>query len=185
MALVEGVYRMGHESGRLLLKTGRTGLGSRAGHDLIIEATSWNGRVSVDRTDPARSSVVVEVAAASFEIREGRGGVKPLTDSDRAQIKRNIGEILRTTQHPAITFRSASVRATPDAVVVEGDLTIMGVTRQATVRGTVSENGRVRGSTSVIQSQWGIKPYSAFLGALRLADEVEIQFDAHLVSESH
>lgn len=175
---------MGHESGRLLVKTGRTGLGSRAGHDLIIEATSWNARVSVDRTDPARSSVVVEVAAASLEVREGTGGVKPLTGSDRAQIKRNIGEILRTMQHPAITFHSTSVRATSDAVEVDGELTIRGVTRQATVRGTVSEEGRVRGSSTVVQSRWGIKPYSAFLGALRLADEVEVELDAHLVSES-
>jgi len=32
----------------------------------------------------------------------------------------------------------------------------------------------------VKQSEWGIKPYSAFLGALRLKDEVEVQFEAKL-----
>lgn len=184
MALPEGVYRIGHESGRLMVRTGRTGLGSRAGHDLVIEATSWNGRVSVNRAEPARSSVIVEVGAASLEVREGTGGVKPLTDSDRAQIRHNIHETLRPSQHPTIAFRSASVRTTDHEVIVDGDLTIMGVTQHAAVRAAVSEQGRVRGGTTVIQSEWGIKPYSAFLGALRLADKVEIEFEAQLVSES-
>ena len=36
---------------------------------------------------------------------------------------------------------------------------------------------RIRGDATVTQSQWGIKPYSAFAGALRLADEIRIEFD--------
>ena len=33
---------------------------------------------------------------------------------------------------------------------------------------------------SLAQTRWGIKPYSAFLGALKLADEVAIEVDAPL-----
>jgi hypothetical protein len=33
----------------------------------------------------------------------------------------------------------------------------------------------------VVQSQWGIKPYSAFFGALKLRDDVDIAVDATLV----
>jgi hypothetical protein len=28
-----------------------------------------------------------------------------------------------------------------------------------------------------VQSRWGIRPYSAFLGALKLRDKVEVKFD--------
>lgn len=181
MALREGGYQLGPESGRLLIKTGRTGLGARAGHDLVIEATDWTGRVIVNPSDPAQSSVSVEVDVASLEVKEGTGGVKPLTDSDRAEIKRNIREkILHTTQHPAIAFRSASVGGTQEALTVDGELTIMGATHPVTVYGTVGDDGRLRANATVLQSDWGIKPYSAFFGALKLADDVAIEVDAQL-----
>jgi polyisoprenoid-binding protein YceI len=79
-----GAYRLGPEFGRLLVKTTRTGLGAKAGHDLTIVVTRWRGRATVDTSDPASSSVVVEVEVDSLEVREGTGGVKPLTDADRA-----------------------------------------------------------------------------------------------------
>lgn len=181
MALREGVYQLGPEPGRLLIKTGRTGLGARAGHDLVIEATDWNGRVIANPRRPAQSSVSVEVDVASLEVREGTGGVKPLTDSDRAEIKRNIREkILHTTQHPTITFRSASVGGTQDALTIAGELTIMGATHPITVYGTVGDDGRLRATATVQQSHWGIKPYSAFFGTLKLADDVAIEVDAQL-----
>ena len=183
MALREGTYQLGPQSGRLRVLTGRTGLGARAGHDLVIEATSWNGRVTVNPSDLAQSSVTVEVDVDSFEVREGTGGVKPLTDSDRSEIKRTIREkILHTSQHPTITFQSTSVGGSPEALTVDGELTIMGVTRPAAVQGAVRDDGRVRGSATVAQSDWGIKPYSALLGALKLADEVTIEVDGTLTA---
>jgi hypothetical protein len=53
-----------------------------------------------------------------------------------------------------------------------------------TVRGAVEESvggPRVRATAQVVQSQWGIKPYTAFFGALKLRDAVDIDIDAALV----
>lgn len=180
MALADGTYVMGPESGQLLVKTGRTGLGSRAGHDLTIEVTSWRGEVVVNTTDPAQSSVSVEAEVESMEVREGTGGVKPLTDSDRADIKGTFLEILQADRHPTISFRSTEVSGTADALGVSGDLAIRGSSRPVVVRGSVSDGGRVHGRATVVQSEWGIKPYSAFFGALKLADEVAVEVDATL-----
>jgi polyisoprenoid-binding protein YceI len=176
MTLTEGSHAFGPRSGRLLVRTGRTGLGRRAGHDLTIEATRWEGTADVG-PDPAASSVTLSLDADSLEVREGSGGVMPLTDGDRAEIQRNIrNKVLRTDRHPKITFRSTRVAGTPEDLSVDGDLTIMGVTRPVTVRAAV-EGGRLRGGTTIAQTTWGIKPYSALLGTLKLADEVEIVFD--------
>jgi hypothetical protein len=41
-------------------------------------------------------------------------------------------------------------------------------------------DGRVVGGATVVQSQWGIRPYSAFFGALRLSDEVKVDVDVAL-----
>src|SRR4029453_15154632 len=43
---------------------------------------------------PGSASVVVDFEVDSLEVREGTGGVKPLTDADRAQITRTLGEVL-------------------------------------------------------------------------------------------
>lgn len=160
------------------LKTSRTGLGRKAGHDLTIEATRWSGDVTVDTADPTRSSVSVVIDVDSLEVREGVGGLKPITDADRADIKQTIrGKILRTGEHPSITFASTEVAGSPESFTVTGDLTIMGTTRPLTIQARLDDDGRVRGSGTVVQSTWGIKPHSAFAGTLRLADEVEIEFD--------
>ncbi len=37
---------------------------------------------------------------------------------------------------------------------------------------------------TVVQSEFGIKPYSAMLGALKVKDEVEIDLDVILPTES-
>ncbi|MFW6090266.1 MAG: YceI family protein [Actinomycetota bacterium] len=179
--MAEGTYTMGPDSGRLLVRTGRTGLGSRAGHDLTIEVTRWRGEVTANRTDPAQSAVSVDADVESMEVREGTGGVKPLTDSDRADIKGNIRKILQTDEHPEIVFRSTEVSGTPDSFGVTGDLTIRGVTRPVIVRASVDDDGRVLARATVVQSEWGIKPYSAFFGALKLADEVAVEVDAKLI----
>jgi polyisoprenoid-binding protein YceI len=180
MAEIDGTYALGPAAGRLLVKTGRTGLGSKAGHDLTLEVTRWQGTATVDTTDPANSSANVDAEIDSFEVREGTGGLKPLTDADRAEIKRNLREkVLLADRYPRITFRSTKFEGSPHSFVIEGDLMIVGNVHPVVVRGSLSE-GRVRGGATVTQSQWGIKPYSAFFGALRLRDEVKVEFDLSL-----
>jgi polyisoprenoid-binding protein YceI len=181
MALLDGTHRLGPDVGQLLLKTSRTGLGSKAGHDLTIEVTRWTAVAVVDTASPANSSVTFDVEADSFEIRQGTGGVKPLTAGDRADIKKTITEkILHTARHPEISFRSTRIGGQPDAFTVAGDLTIVGVVRPVAAQCAASADGRVRGTATVKQTDWGIKPYTAFFGALRLKDEVEVQFEVQL-----
>jgi polyisoprenoid-binding protein YceI len=82
-------------------------------------------------------------------------------------------------QHPTIAFRSTRVDGSTGSFTVDGDLTIAGITRPVTVQGRMTE-GRVVGGTTVVQSRWGIRPYSAFFGALKLRDEVKVDFDVAL-----
>ncbi|UQA90745.1 YceI family protein [Streptomyces halobius] len=179
MTLTDGTYRLGPSAGRLLIKTGRAGLGRRAGHDLTIEATRWSGEAVVDVGDPGRSSVLVTVETGSLEVREGTGGLKALTDADRAEIKRTLADkaLLQSAEHPSITFRSTRITGTPQSFEITGELTIKGRTHPVTVHGTGNEAGQLRGWATVTQSTWGIKPYTAFLGALRLADDVRVEFE--------
>ncbi|MDP9864847.1 MULTISPECIES: YceI family protein [Streptosporangium] len=180
VGVTTGSYTLGPESGRLLVNTARSGLGAKAGHDLTIEVTRWHGEATVDTTDPAGSSVTVEIDAGSFEVREGTGGVKPLTGSDRREIEKILREkILHTGRNPMITFRSTRVDGTAESFRVEGDLTIVGVTQPVEIQGSLA-GSRAQGSATIVQTRWGIRPYSALFGALKVGDGVEIRFDADL-----
>ncbi|QKW33855.1 YceI family protein [Actinomadura sp. NAK00032] len=171
---MQGDFELGPGDGRLLLRTGRSGLGRRAGHDLTIAAARWSAAVRAGEPLSA-SSVEVTVEVDGLEVVDGTGGALPLADKDRTDIRRNLREVLDSGRYPKITFVSTAVGE--DAV--EGDLTIMGRTKPVRVAASL-EGGRVRGSATVTQSRWGIKPYSAFFGALRLADDVEVEFDITL-----
>src|SRR6185312_14799544 len=178
-----GDYRFGADTGRLLIRTYRTGLGSRAGHDLTIEVTVWHGTAAVG-ADAAASSVALRIDADSFEIREGRGGIKPFTNADRADIRKTIRGLLDTARYPSITFASSGLRGVQRDLSVEGGLTIRTATHPVLVRGSIDESSgkpHLRATAQVVQSEWGIKPYSAFLGALKLRDAVDIDVNATLV----
>jgi hypothetical protein len=47
---------------------------------------------------------------------------------------------------------------------------------------SASPEGQISGGATLKQTDWGIKPYSALFGALRVADEVEVLVEASLPS---
>ena len=175
MALAAGVHRLGPDNASLHVKTYREGLAAKVGHDLVIEVTRWEATVEL-----AESKVELSADARSLEVREGVRGVKPLTDKDRDEIRKNIDE--KVLQGQPIVFRSREVRVADGGgpLVVEGDLTIAGSTRPVAARLDVSTEGRVSGTIPLTQSEWGIKPYRGLMGALKVRDGLEIVLDARL-----
>ena len=96
--------------------------------------------------------MTIQVDAESFQVRQGTRGVKPLTDADRAEITKTLKQVLHTAQHPTITFRSRRVDGSAGSFSLDGELTIMGITRPVTVQGGVTD-GRVVGGATVVQSR--------------------------------
>jgi polyisoprenoid-binding protein YceI len=171
MALATGIHRFGPENASLQVRTYREGVAAKAGHDLVIDVTRWEATVEV-ADDLRRSSVELHADPRSLEVREGHGGVKPLTDKDRAEIHKTIdAKILGG--HP-IRFRSSDVRRLDDGgLAVQGELAMAGSSRPLTVHLTV-DGGSVTATIRLTQSDWGIKPFRGLMGALRLRDDVEV-----------
>ena len=67
-------------------------------------------------------------------------------------------------------------------MVVHGELTMAGTTKPANFELRLDERGRVNGTLPVTQSEWGIKPYRAFMGALKVRDTVDVVLDVRLPS---
>jgi polyisoprenoid-binding protein YceI len=55
-----------------------------------------------------------------------------------------------------------------------------GVSRGIRLEVTSQEPGRYRGTATIRQTDFGITPYSGFFGALKLRDEVTVEFEVSI-----
>jgi len=178
MSPESGTYSLGPGSGVLSIQTARQGAASKAGHDLRIEVGSWEAEVKLGEP-PEQSAMTLAADSRSLRVIEGTGGVKSLTDKDKASIQDTINsEVLKGC---AIEFRSSEVaRAPGGGLSVRGQLDLNGSTAPVAFELVLGDDGRVTGSATVKQTDFGMKPYSALFGALKVADEVTVAIDAKL-----
>jgi YceI-like domain len=164
--------RFGPENASLRIRTARTGGAAKAGHDLLIEVGSWQATLDRD----AQPALALTADSGSLRVLEGTGGVKSLSDKDKADIKKTIDkEVLKGTP---IEFRSSEVEDAPGgALKVRGELSMHGRQAPVTFDLAVSDDGRITGSATVTQTAFGMKPYSTLFGALKVADDVQIEID--------
>jgi polyisoprenoid-binding protein YceI len=105
--------------------------------------------------------------------------VTPLTVVDKQVIHRNANKALDVERYPEVTFTSTEVVMTEGTLDIAGDLTIHGVTEPLDTTLTLAD-GRATGSITVTQTDFGIKPYSAMLGQLKVSDDVTVELDIAL-----
>ena len=159
--MAQETYALGPANGSLRVHTTRQGVAAKAGHDLVIEVGSWSATLTT--SDPPTFEFSAD--STSLQVLEGNGGMKPLSDKDRGEIKKNIdSKILK--QQP-IKYSG-------------GQLELVGTSRPATVNLEIGDDGQFTGSATVVQSEWGIKPYTGLMGALKVADPVEIRIEGKL-----
>jgi polyisoprenoid-binding protein YceI len=164
--------KLGPDNASLRVKVSREGVAAKMGHDLVLEVMRWEATV-----DMAGPTIELTADPRSLEVRDATGGVAPLTDRDRAEIRKNIDRnVLRSEP---IAFRSTGARLSGERLLVEGKLTLAGRTAPVSAQLDVAD-GRVTGSIPLTQSAWGIKPYRGLMGALRVRDDVEVVIDARL-----
>jgi polyisoprenoid-binding protein YceI len=175
-------YRVDPERSLLAVRLYRAGPAGPLAHDHVVEATEIAGRIAYDQARPEAASVAVEVRTASLRVDEPaarrrlglEGDLSPGQRADVAESMRARDQ-LDVARFPTIRFRSTRVAPEGGRLRVTGELTIRGVTREVTFPATVTLDGAVlRGSAtlSLLQSSFGYRPYSAFLGAVRNRDDI-------------
>ncbi len=179
MSLPAGTHRLGPDNAALEVRTKRVGAAAKAGHDLRLDVTSWNATIVADE-DPAKTTIELEADPGSLRVIEGTGGMMPLGDDDVASIHQTIDD--QVLKRQPITFRSTRVEegGGGDRLEVEGELTLAGSTHPITFELAAGGDGALGATVVVTQSSWGMKPYSALFGALKVHDDVELVLDGHL-----
>jgi YceI-like domain len=165
--------QLGPDNATLTVRTGKGGAAAKAGHNLVIEVTRWSGRLDDD-------SAELTADARSLRVRSGSGGISPLGDEEKAGIAQTIDE--EVLKGSAISFRSTRVSRTGGSVDIDGELELAGTTRPLTFT-LQDRDGALSGSVRIKQTDWGMKPYSALFGTLKVADELEVAIEPR--SDTH
>lgn len=152
------------------IHTHREGMLSRVGHDLVLDASRFEIQLRGTELTARIEAAEIRVRAA---LREGRIDPAALSPRDRAQIDAALhDEVLDASAHPVVSLR-VTVPAGFTAGALRGELTLRGATRPVSL-GVSREGSALIVRATVQQEDFGIRPFTALLGALRVRGDVEV-----------
>ena len=153
--------------------TYKEGLLSSVAHDLKIQVTQFG--ISIPETE---DSVVATFDAASLRVqcavKDGEEMPRTLSKRDKRKTEANITkDVLRSRRFPEIQFRSSSVVRDDDVCQLKGELTLCGKTRAIELNAKLGPEGWTT-EAWINQSDYGIKPFSALMGAMKVKPRVKV-----------
>jgi len=155
----------------VLVDAFKEGLLSRVGHDVRLEVTRFDIRVDADRIEATFDPASLKVLGA---VRDGRIDAGALSDKDKATIVGYVrDDILGVSRHPTIRYVAEEVDADADEVDIEGELELHGATVDVDVHGR-REGDRWVARVRLHQPDFGIRPFKALMGALKIKPGVEV-----------
>jgi polyisoprenoid-binding protein YceI len=168
------MIRLGPSSASCHVLTCREGLLSSFGHDLELAVTRFDIRVdevqrAVDASFDATSLRVVRA------LRDGAEVVDALSASDRRTIEDTLrSDVLEANRHREIRFQSSCVADVEDGFDVTGRLLLHGKECDVVIPLRRVE-ARYTADIRLHQPDFGIRPYTALLGALKVKPEVTVR----------
>ena len=158
-----------------------TGMLSAFAHSPTIAITDFQGEVEWSSSALEDASLRLVIQAASLNVTDD------ISDKDRREIEHKMHhEVLEADGFSEIIYecpRVSSIQKLGEGlftVVLNGELSLHGVTRTQPVSARVTLNGdtlRAAGDFSVRQSDYEIKPVSAAGGTVKLKDELKLSFN--------
>lgn len=163
----------------LWVYTFKQGLLSRIAHDLKVKATAvqWAYEPSTQQWTLKVPSDGLRVECA---MQAGVEAASVLSASDKAQIEKNIRqEVLESNRFPVIEFTG---REEPGGIV-SGVLRLHGVQKECRIPFR-TQNGLAIAEWELDQRDFGIKPYTAMMGALKVAPAVKVVVQVKRAAQS-
>ena len=150
--------------------TFKDGLLARLAHDLQIRATDWE--IEIDG-DAVRARFGLAGLRVDGAVEHGRVADGVLSSSDRAKVERTMADdVLEVKRHPAATFTGTLDRA---GMRVSGELALHGRTVALPSIPLREDGDAIAMEFAFVPSRWGIAPYRALAGALKLQDRVVVK----------
>lgn len=157
-----------------LIFTYKEGLFSAVAHDLKLKTEKFEIIINEDEGTVSATFEVASIKVVAAQ-RNGVDNLRALSANDDAKIIKNLHkDVLKVRRNPQITFQANNVEFEEDEFTIEGDLKIEGRMRKVRIPVKREEN-----RWSIIyrfnQRDFGIRPFSAMLGTIKIKPEIEIR----------
>ena len=163
--------------------TFKDGFLSVVAHDLKFKVSKFeiNAQMKVRGEDLSHWGISIKAVFDAMSLRtvcamkrgEELSGV--LTPGDRRDIEKNtVDAVLEAGRFPEIRFSSTDVSGDRSHLSVKGKLTLCGVTRTIVVP-VVRQKSRYVAEVTLDQTDFGIKPFSALFGAMKVRPEITVR----------
>jgi polyisoprenoid-binding protein YceI len=175
-----GHYTIVPEESRIEIKTGTAGMFGFAGHSHTILPSVFSGDIDIHPQRQTGTAITIRISSPSLK------ETGDFSEKDRQEIESQMhGSVLESAKFPEILFQSTSVRYTDTAghiydAVIEGDLTLHGMTRRISVPARVTMDGnllRATGAFKINRPDYHIETKSAGGGTVKVAKVIDIQFE--------
>lgn len=180
----QAVYRVDRDASEIRLRVEPAGTMARFGHVHIIGGQVLDGTILVGpgRSD-ARADLSIDIAALEVDREQWRRdeGLDPLDPDAIEGTRRNLlGErVLDAAQWPSIDIRLVGASGPAWLPSVTARIRLRGEVREIVAPVAVEISGTrlvASGRFEISQQAFGMEPFSAAGGALRVADAVTIRF---------
>ena len=149
-----------------LVYTFREGLLAAVGHDLCLRVERFAVEVTGDASAP---SILARFDAASLRV------TGDVSAADARKIEGHAADdVLAARKFPTVELRSTRVVRDGERAHVEATLTLHGATRPIAFD-AVADASDWRAEVRLDQRDFGIKPFTAMLGALRVRADVLVR----------
>jgi len=198
-------YQRDAEKSDLQIWLSKKGVMSAVGHNLVLKVHDWQSKLSM--TPDGECELFVEVETKSIEVS---GHWKPASEKEvsvpgingapvtfHAMDSWSTGQIhgtmrgkdvLDVAKYPKVLYHGKGVKGAA-GLQFEGVMTLKGVEKPHGLATSLivqpGANGAptvvLKGETTFMQTNWGVKPVSAFFGSLQLKDEITAKWEVHFV----
>ena len=166
------------KDGDVFIYTHKAGLLAAAGHEHRFKMEKFEINADFDAgTVNAKFWVEsVEVAGAYRNGNRDDVDMDALSDDNKEQVYGQFtGDLLDSSNFPYVTFEG-TLAAAGDGFTATGQLEMRGQKKDLTFN-IAKDGSNLKGEVELVPSQWGVPlPFSAMLGAMKVADKVELTF---------
>lgn len=169
------------------IKAFRGGRLARLGHNHVIAVRALNGDVWL-APEITESRLQLRFRVADLVVDDdalrasaGEGFEATVSEKDKDGTRRNMlsSSLLDGEQFPEIQLASSTITRSPDGLDVNVTVSIKGVSSSIRLPVTLTIDDQTiiaEGNTTISQNALGLVPFSVMLGALKVEDEMQLEY---------
>lgn len=181
MSIKAGTYSFDENTGKIQVYTFKEGMLSAVAHDLLLDVTRFKVDLNIPSDDLSSATINVTIPANALKVvcamKDGQQQNDTLKEKDKSEIdEATNNDVLHSKKYPTIGFQSTGVGKNNAGYHITGKLTLHGVTNTIEFDCELTGENTLKGSVDLMQKEYGIKPYKALLGALKVKNNITVAF---------